>query len=273
MLSEKQYLKAIMKHYSTHLGGKEIEVLLKDVSEPKLKEATLYLLQLGRCSGVDRHNLNHFLNFNNPGKKKKFVSGEALENAVRVSPTFKRIEVFIKRYRGDSESSTDPRNIEFLAWLAGYTPRPFEVFRTSSDKDGNPEINHLTEIKKVSEKEAHIKNHFDFNRKILKRFETELLIDVLKDLNLMEVDAFVAYRTKIDDDLAMQTEIILQLQKKVNQLENKLKQLKLAKRMAGGFGLFLVSVDYREPSLTYLFGDLLAAFSGLEHEDFFDELL
>lgn len=262
-----------MKHYFTYWGGSEIDVLLRNISEPKLKEATLYLLELGRYSGSDRDNLNHFLNYNNPKKKKKYQTGVALENAVRVSPTFKRIEVFLKRYQEDPKSSTDDRNIEFLAWLSGFNPRPFQVFRNSKERETSDDKDSKDKIVKESEKETHIKNHYNFNNEILNKFEYEMLIDVIREFDLMENSTFVSFRKRINDDIEMQSRIILKLENRVLQFEKKLKQLKLAKKMAGGLGLFLVSIDYREPSIANLFEDFLEELIGVEGEDIIDDLI
>lgn len=261
-----------MRSYFKDYGGTELSVLLRNPNEGKLKEACFYLIETKQHSGDDIKRLNLFLNFNNPVKKKKFVDGSQLSQVIKDSPVFKRIVVFIKRYRENPESSTDSRNIEFLAWLINFRPRPFESYRNSSY---DYELLRNIADKKSSlksEKELHMVDQLSFAANFCLNLRNESLIDVLKDYDLMQNESFIKYRSEIDDDIAMQAFTISKLETKIASLQNQLKKARLARNIAGVIGLFFVSIDYEKFSMEKIFDDLLEDYSGMDSDDFFEAL-
>lgn len=273
MVSAKAYLDKVMEAYFEDYGGPELSILLRDANARKLKDACLFNLQQERFSGNDIVNLNHFLNQKNPSKKKKLVTEENLIRAVEDYQGFKKVEMFIKRYRDNPESSTDDRNIEFLASLIDFEPRPFSNFRQPKNKDLVQKDSAEQKGLNLSEKELLLFDQLHFNRDILEKLKDEILVEVLKNYDLERNESFLRYKNKIKDTVAMQTITIARLETKVHTLQTQLKRARIAKRWAGGLGLFFVSIDYRQPSIDNLFSDLLEAYEGIDEDDILEDLI
>ena len=273
MVNETAYRNSVMEAYFEGYGGNELFPLLHNVNVRKLKDACIFKLRQESYSGDDIHNLNHFLDQNNPYKKRKLTSTQKLIETIEDYAGFKKVEVFIKRYASNPESKTDPRNVELLAWLINFKPRPFEKFR-KSDEDHDfllsfkESMNSLT-----SDKEKLIAKQMAFFTEMFEKLKEEILIEVLKDYDLNHNITFQRYANRIEDQVTLQAYTISKLEAKISVLQSQLKRAKWARRIAGGFGLFFVSIDYREPSLDSLFGDLLHSFSGMEEEDIIDDLV
>ena len=273
MTNEKAYRDSVMGVYFQDFGGDELFPLLYDVNVRKLKDACIFKLRQESYSGEDIDNLNHFLDQNNPNKKRKLISQQALIESIEDYTGFKKVAVFIKRYVSNPESKTDRRNVELLAWLIDFKPRPFRKFRENDDD--NTFLQSLQESLSSlpSEKEKLIAKQMVFFTEMFKKFKEEILIEVLEDYNLNHNLTFQEYANRIEDQITIQAYTISKLEAKIRVLQSQLKKAKWARRIVGGIGLFFVSIDYREPSLDSFFGDLLQDFSGMDEEDIIDDLV
>lgn len=266
------YVRDIMREYEKDYGGDDLAPFLREPSASSLKEACIYLLESKQHSSIDIQSLNNFLNHNN-SKKSGQVSGDELKRAIKSSPTFKRIEVFLKRYRDNPDVTTNDLNTEFVAWLVNFIPRPFNAYRTqnvsSKASDPIPE----SEDFELPEKIKKLLEEMMFNAEFLKSVKGKMLNQVLMDYDLMNNASFIKYREAYEDDIAMQHDMVVQLEEKVLRLEGKLRFAKRVRRFMGGFGLFLLSVDVREPSVDNIFQDLIDEQLGLDEDDILDNII
>jgi len=271
-ITDGQYLDAIMETYLIEYGGEELATLLMHPSIGKIKEACLFLLQQKLYSRVDIINLNHFLNFGKTDTYKKYKE-EELENAIKDYTGFKRVVQFIARYKDNKENSTDLANVEFIAWLTNFRPRPFNAYRSTLTTDNAvKELSGQQTDSYTSKKELHIFEQILFNDKLLRKFREEVLKMVLKEYDLENNDSFIRYRKKMADDIVMQAFTIKELKRKLNILNRQLKHATFARRYLGLVGLFFVNVDYREASVTTIFEDFTDIYQGLE-DDFWDDFI
>ncbi len=276
MVSVKEYLYWVMQSYFKDYGGEDVSYFLMNPTVGKLKDLSRFLLQQKRYLTKDRLILNKFLNINNDIPV-EYLKEEDFDKAILGHDynEFKRVVQFINRYEKNPKHQTDVRNINFIAWLIDFRPRPYSIQLNSIEDDNDGQADNLlgkTGYYK-SEKELHVLKQLLFDKELLKEFRQELLNKVLKDYKLENNQSFVDYRKQLGDYMTMQAYTISRLEAKVNVLQKQLRRARRTRRLAGGLGLFFVGVDYREPSVDNVFEDLLDELSGCDDDDLLDDIL
>jgi len=278
MINFKEYSSKVMDAYFKDFGGIVVSNYLEVPSEKKIMNAAIDLLETEkRYLERDKRILNNFLNL---GRKDSFVQYHKEQDFVKAlrgqpSSKYKAIYMYIKRYKEEPESRTDAINLDFIAWLIDFRPRPHSSQFEQKFQERKLEefADQLQEVLK-SEKEIQILKTLFFNENVLKNFKEMVLKEVLMEYQLEDNPSFQRYRKQIADDMAMQAFTINKLKAKISVLRNQLKKARWTKRFFGTVGLFFVTIDYKEPTLDDLFDSLSEIYSEIEVEDeWLDDLI
>ena len=120
-----EYKELVVKHYQNVVALEDTSVYLKNPTPANLKSECLKVYGFRDHDAADKRILIDF--FGNPDKLGDF--GEAINSFI--TPNFRPVQQFIQAPTRDSH----PRNIELLAWLTDYQPRPFrfDTFKRPGD--------------------------------------------------------------------------------------------------------------------------------------------
>lgn len=263
-----------MEAYHSDYGGDMVAHLLKEPTAGKIKEAAEKKIKGNHIKPADIDIIKDFLR---SGRKEKTIVAKKSEllNAISSYKYYDRLKKFISQYKITNPADTNVANVDFLAWLIDFEPRPMvpiDYHNFQTRKIDNLRADLETLIK--TEKELFLLDQLVFTEDFLNNLKERLLIEILKNYNLENNVSFCRYRDKINDDLVMQTFTIRQLETKVISLKRKLRTAARAKRWAGGLGLFFVAIDYKVPSMDNMFEDLLEEYLGVSDiEEFFEDII
>lgn len=123
----KEYKELVVKHYQNVVELEDTSVYLKDPTPANLKKECLKVYGSRYHATTDKGILTDF--FGPPDKEGDF--GRAINSFI--TPNFRPVQQFIQVPKKDSHR----RNIELLAWLTDYKPRPFR-FDTFKRPDNAP---------------------------------------------------------------------------------------------------------------------------------------
>ncbi|MGN7986139.1 hypothetical protein ACTJKC_02305 [Pedobacter sp. 22226] len=144
-----EYKELVVNHYRELVGLPDTSVYLKDPTPANLKRECLKVYGSGYRAETDKRILIDF--FGDPDEDGHF--DDAI-NAFK-TPNFRPVQQFIENPNKDSHR----RNIELLAWLTGYQPRPFkfDTFKTKGETPPPPKPPRPVQppdIKRVLEKSS-----------------------------------------------------------------------------------------------------------------------
>ena len=137
VMTRKDYLDRIMNDFLIETDEEAIYTSIGKPTSNNFKNATKLSLEK-RCSTEDIRLLNMFLNNGRKGQPIYCKSKEDIQDAIdsRDYDPFNKVCVFIKKYNKGKKSNTEDVNMEFLAWLSNFEPRPFLNFL----REGKPQI-------------------------------------------------------------------------------------------------------------------------------------
>lgn len=122
-----EYKALVVNHYRELVESPDTSVNLKDPTPANLKQECLKVYGSRYRPETDKRILIDF--FGDPDENGYF--DDAINNFK--TPNFRPVQQFIEKPSKDSHR----RNIELLAWITDYQPRPFK-FDTFKTKGGNP---------------------------------------------------------------------------------------------------------------------------------------
>ncbi len=125
---DRSYLETVMEDFSEKRNGENLSIYLNSPSPENVKSLALYLLSDKSQLGKDARIVNNFLNFN--PKQIAYVprNYDKLVKDIGAYKKYKRISQFISRYQEDPSHTTAIVNVDFIAWLIDFKPRPLRDY-------------------------------------------------------------------------------------------------------------------------------------------------
>ncbi|MEA1785146.1 hypothetical protein U1E44_03510 [Arenibacter sp. GZD96] len=133
---EDDYIKAVMEAFFKGRGGDDLFPFLAHPSPDNLKRATLLLLEQKRLSDADISRINNFLDYGKQDVAYTPRNHESLVKGIRDYDKFKRVTQFISRYKAGTTTNTSITNVEFIACIIDFKPRPFQQYRNLVSQSG-----------------------------------------------------------------------------------------------------------------------------------------
>lgn len=139
---EKKYVEAVMKDFSIKRKNEDLYIYLNSASPEKIKSLALKLLKNKSLLGKDARIANRFLNFS--PKQIEYIprSTEKLIKDTSTYTKYKRISQFISRYQDGTSHKTAMVNIDYIAWLIDFKPRPLQDYEKEAHTDNSYNAEH-----------------------------------------------------------------------------------------------------------------------------------
>ncbi|MGV3765030.1 MAG: hypothetical protein ACO1NW_02840 [Chitinophagaceae bacterium] len=132
-----KYIALVLETYRQKKAHSQLSYKLSEPTAAKLKKECISVCP-NRSSDSDRKLLGEFFECEED-------EGAILQKARRFDPD--KFRPLLKFLKGDGKSSTDQKNIELLAWLIDFEPRPFRKFereeikkKKNAAETGTPQI-------------------------------------------------------------------------------------------------------------------------------------
>lgn len=126
-----------MKDYTVKRESLDLYEYLNDPNPKKIKQLAFNLIKYERQINDDARAINDFLDFRNKQLAYTPRNNEKILRDISDYDKYKRISQFINRYYKDASHNTSIINLEFIAWLIDYTPRPLSRFRSETIVNSN----------------------------------------------------------------------------------------------------------------------------------------
>lgn len=138
--TSESYKREILEQYKRDKGG-EVSIYLTKPTRRQIREACLWLLDK-RDSEYDRQILNRFFQFKN--EENRFRDIQNFEDG-----KFRPVQNFLK----EDVQKTDVKNLELIAWLIDFEPRPLSKYLKS---DPCSSVDNETEFDIIPESSSNI---------------------------------------------------------------------------------------------------------------------
>lgn len=265
----KAYLKDVMTHYFKTYGGELIDSYLREPSPNNLAIAATRAITLdSRRKGGDLLKLNDFLEFgtNSIGFRQRTL--EEYQNELANYSSYKRVSKFIYNYDDNPNPNTSIKNVEFLAWLSGFEPRPCsEHEREHGDKNKvSFKLNSSYHPKQNLLAEQIFKNSG-----LIETFMTSALNDIIEAYDLNKNEDFVKLRNEVGDDILLINLSMAHLQQKATSLRRRKRNIDIIKKYFGAFGLIFVIIKPSNYSIHNFFNETYQNLVDFGIEDFFED--
>nr|WP_299344238.1 hypothetical protein [Allomuricauda sp.] len=248
------YVKEVMEHYFSTYGGSLIDTYLREPSRDNIKTAALRVITLkGRHIGLDSRTLRNFLNYERNGKKYKPIEAKDFEQLLYEYAKYERVSKFVRAYDKSPDARTSLVNVEFLAWLIGFEPRPCSYHEQIREE---AKIASFEPEEGEHPKQAGLAEAIFKNVGLLETFLHHTLDELVDAYGLDKNEAFIRLRTEVGDDFLLLNLCIAFIQQKLKSQRGKKRQMDWAERNFGAFGLVFFAVGPREKGMESFFSEV-----------------
>jgi len=232
--SEKKYLEAVMDDFFTKCETEDLYPYLNNPRPDNIKNLALNHLLYERRLNKDTKDvsiINSFLNFGSEEISYVPRKFDTLVQDIRSYKKYRRISQFIYRYQKNASSTTSTINVDFIAWLIDFVPRPELNYKKGVQGISRKKVRTPKSISKLEIKKEELEELFaDFNildfKKILgeaAQNQLSLMLEEWKENQLM----------LLFEDL---------IEKRLMKLEKKLSRSKRVYKRFGFLGLIFLGL-------------------------------